>query len=80
MEMETYLVAKNKIMAKEYKVVARTYYSKLTTNKNHIVESSTEEIQFLLDEHVNQGWALASTNATSFGAAVYIYLYFEKEV
>ena len=66
-------------MSKQYKVISRTYYSKLTTNKNHIAERSSEEIQYLLDEHTADGWTLASTDATSFGAAVYIYLYFEKD-
>lgn len=64
---------------KEYKVEARTFYSALTLNKEHIAESSAEEIQQLLDTYVRDGWQLASTNATSFGAAVYIYLYFERD-
>ncbi len=64
---------------KKYKVEARTYYSKLTTNKHHITERSTDEIQYLLDDYTAKGWTLASTDAASFGAAVYIYLYFEKE-
>lgn len=64
---------------KEYRVEARTYYSKATLNKEHIAESSAEEIQSLLDEYTASGWWLASTDATSFGSAVYIYLYFERE-
>ena len=64
---------------KEYKVESRTYYSKLTFDKEHIAKSSSEEIQALLNEHVQDGWKLASTDATSFGFAVYIYLYFERE-
>ncbi len=63
----------------EYKIEARTYYSKITTNKNHIVESSSEEIQDLLNQYADEGWRLASTDATSFGLAVYVYLYFERE-
>jgi hypothetical protein len=63
----------------EYKIEARTYYSKITTNKNHIVESSSEEIQDLLSQYAAEGWRLASTDATSFGLAVYVYLYFERE-
>jgi hypothetical protein len=64
---------------KEYKVESRTYYSKMTTDKNHIADSSAEEIQDLLDEYTRDGWTLASTDATSFGFAVYIYLYFERD-
>ncbi len=64
---------------KEYKVEARTYYSKVTTDKEHIVKTSSAEIQALLDAYTADGWALASTDATSFGFAVYIYLYFERE-
>ncbi|MEM1115979.1 MAG: DUF4177 domain-containing protein [Bacteroidota bacterium] len=65
---------------KEYRVEARTYYTKPTLNKEHIAESSQEEVQALLDEYTAAGWELASTDATSFGAAVYVYLYFEREV
>jgi len=63
---------------KEYKVEARTYYSKLTTNKHHITDSSTDEIQYLLDQYAKDGWTLASTDAASFGSAMYVYLYFER--
>ena len=63
----------------EYKVEARTYYSKVTTNKNHIVEASSEEIQGLLDRYTAKGWRLAATDATSYGFAVYVYLYFERD-
>jgi hypothetical protein len=64
---------------KEYRVEARTYYSKLTTDKEHIAKSSGAEVQALLDQYAQSGWSLASTNATSFGLAVYVYLYFERE-
>ena len=64
---------------KQYKVEALIYYSKVTLDKEHIVKSSSKEIQEKLDEYAAKGWSLASTDATSFGAAVYIYLYFEKE-
>ena len=64
----------------EYKVEARTYYSKPTFNKEHIAEKSQAEVQELLDTYTSAGWRLASTDATSFGAAVYVYLYFEREV
>ncbi len=64
---------------KEYKVESRAFYSKLTTNKNHIVESSMMEMQDILDDCVDNGWQLASTDASSFRNALYIYLYFERE-
>ena len=65
---------------KEYKVEARTYYSKVSLDKNHIVKSSTDEIQAIIDDYAKNDWQLSSTDATSFGMAVYIYLYFEKDV
>ena len=64
---------------KEYRVESRTYYSKLTLDKEHIATASAEEIQGLLDTYAASGWRLASTDATSFGAAVYVYLYFERD-
>lgn len=64
---------------KQYKVEVRTYYSKMTFDKEHIAKSSSEEIQNILDEHIREGWTLASTDATSFGLAVYVYLYFERD-
>jgi hypothetical protein len=45
----------------------------------HIVKSSQKEIQEKLDKYANKGYKLTSTDATNFGLAVYIYLYFEKE-
>lgn len=63
---------------KEYKVETLIYYSKITLDTKHIAKSSKAEIQEKLNEYANDGWRLASTDATSFGAAVYIYLYFEK--
>ena len=64
----------------EYRVETRTYYTKVTLNKEHIAESWQEEAQKLLDDYAEGGWRLASTDATSFGAAVYVALYFEREV
>ena len=64
----------------EYKVEARTYYSKPTFNKDHIAEASQAEMQELLDTYTAAGWRLVSTDATSFGMAVYLYLYFERDV
>jgi len=63
---------------KEYKVETLIYYSKITLDTKHIAKSSKAEIQEKLNEYAKDGWRLASTDATSFGAAVYIYLYFEK--
>lgn len=64
---------------KEYKVEVRTYYSKLTINKEHIAQSSQQESQEIIDDYVANGWQLASTNAASFGMAMYVYLYFERD-
>lgn len=63
---------------KDYKVESLIFYSKLTTDTKHIVKSSKKEIQEKLDDYAKDGYKLASTDATSFGSAVYIYLYFEK--
>ena len=54
----------------EYRVEARTYYSKMTANKNHIAESSQEETQAIVDDYAASGWRLASTDATAFGTAM----------
>ena len=64
---------------KEYKVESLIYYSKLTLDPKHISKSSKKEIQEKLDEYAAEGYKLASSDATNFGAAVYIYLYFERE-
>lgn len=63
---------------KEYKVETLIYYSKITLDTKHIAKASKVEIQEKLDEYAKDGWQLASTDATNFGAAVYIYLYFER--
>lgn len=64
---------------KQYKLESLIYYSKLFANKEHIVESSSKDIQDKLDEKAAEGWRLVSTDATDFGIAVYFYLYFEKD-
>ena len=64
---------------KQYKVEALVYYTKMTTDKEHIVKSSVADIQNKLDEYAKRGWRLVATNATDFGFAVYFYLYFESE-
>jgi len=63
---------------KQYKVENLIYYSKVTFDSEHITKKSAADIQAKLDEYAKDGWTLASTDATSFGFAVYIYLYFEK--
>jgi hypothetical protein len=65
---------------KDYKVESLIYYSKLTSDSKHISKSSKKDIQDKLDEYAKNGYRLASTDATNFGFAVYIYLYFEKDV
>lgn len=64
---------------REYKVESLIYYSKLTLDTKHIANNSKRDIQEKMDEYAKNGYRLVSTDATSFGAAVYIYLYFEKE-
>ena len=65
---------------KEYKVETLIYYSKISLDSKHIAKSSKKEIQEKLDAMSKEGWRLTSTDATNFGAAVYIFLYFEKDV
>lgn len=65
---------------KEYKVESFLYYTKLTFDSKHIINRATKEIQAKLEERSKEGWSLASTDAVTFGAAVYHYLYFEREV
>jgi len=65
---------------KDYKVEALIYYSKITLDSKHIAKKSKEEIQQKLDEYSKNGYKLTSTNSTNFGLAIYIYLFFEKDV
>ena len=65
---------------KEYKLESLIYYSKLTTDKEHIIKDSTKDIQAKLDEYARMGYHLVSTDASDFGFAVYFYLYFERDV
>jgi hypothetical protein len=67
-------------MKKDYKVETLIFYSKLTLDSEHIMKSSKIGIQEKLDEYAAKGYRLTSTNSTGFGSAVYIYLYFEKDV
>ena len=65
-------------MKKLYKVETLIFYSKLTLDRNHIAKDSKQAIQQKVDEYASNGFRLVSTDAASFGAAMYIYLYFEK--
>jgi hypothetical protein len=65
---------------KEYKVESLIYYPKLTFDSGHIAKQSKEEIQAHLDAYASKGYRLASTNSTGYGSALYIHLYFEKDI
>jgi hypothetical protein len=65
---------------KDYKVKTLIYYSKFTFDSRHITKSSKKEIQEKLDEYAKKGYKLTSTDASNFGLALYIYLYFEKDI
>lgn len=65
---------------KEYKVETLIYYSKLTLDSEHIAKDSKDGIQEKLDEYSKKGYKLTSTSSTNFGFAIYIYLFFEKDV
>lgn len=64
----------------EYKVESLIFYSKLTLDSEHIAKSSKIEIQEKLDEYAKNGYRLCSTTSTGFGAAIYVHLFFEKNV
>ncbi|MCB0668512.1 MAG: DUF4177 domain-containing protein [Saprospiraceae bacterium] len=55
---------------KKYKLETAIFYSKLTTDKNHLIKSSEVELQGMLDRKTEEGWTLASTDALSYGSAV----------
>ncbi|NND31707.1 MAG: DUF4177 domain-containing protein [Saprospiraceae bacterium] len=63
---------------KKYKLETAIFYSKITSDKDHLVKSSEVELQGILDRRSEEGWTLSSTDAVSFGSAVYFYLYFER--
>ena len=65
---------------KKYKLETAIFYSKISRDRDHLVKSSELELQGILDRRAEEGWKLTSTDATGFGAAVYFYLYFEKDV
>ncbi len=65
---------------KQYKVETLIFYSKITLDSEHIAKKSKEEIQEKLDEYSKNGYQLTSTNSTNFGLAIYVYLFFEKDV
>lgn len=64
---------------KKYKLESLIYYSKVFTEKEHILTASSKDIQDKLDQYSADGWRLVSTDATHFGFAVYIYLDFETD-
>ncbi|MNK18841.1 hypothetical protein D3C87_370530 [compost metagenome] len=65
---------------KDYKVESLIYYTKLTLDSEHIAKESKRKIQEKLDEYAKNGYQLTSTTSTNFGFAVYIYLFFEKDI
>ena len=65
---------------KEYKIETLIYYTKLTFDSEHIAKNSKKEIQQKLDEYAKKGYRLTSTDASNLGSALYIYLYFEKNL
>lgn len=65
---------------KEYKVESFTFWSKMSTNKNHILDDSTKAIQETLNKYSKDGWSLTSTDKFGYGTAVYMYLYFERDI
>ncbi|SEK74738.1 protein of unknown function [Aquimarina amphilecti] len=65
---------------KEYKLESLIYYSKLTLDKEHILKSSSKDIQEKLDLYAKDGWRLVSTDVEDFGIGMYFYLYFERDL
>ncbi|AXT57411.1 DUF4177 domain-containing protein [Aquimarina sp. MMG015] len=65
---------------KEYKLESLIYYSKLTLDKEHILKSSSKDIQEKLDLYAKDGWRLVSTDVEDFGVGMYFYLYFERDL
>lgn len=65
---------------KEYKVETLIFYSKITLDSEHLAKKSKEDIQQKLDEYAKNGYRLTSTSSSNFGLALYIYLYFEKDI
>ena len=65
---------------KEYKVETLFFYSKITFDGNHIAKKSKIDIQEKLDEYAAKGYSLHHSTSTSYEAAFYIHLYFEKDI
>ena len=65
---------------KEYKLESLIYYSKITFDKEHILKSSSKDIQEKLDIYAKDGWRLVSTDVEDFGVGMYFYLYFERDL
>lgn len=62
----------------QFIVETLVFHTKLTFDFKHIATDSQRAIQQQLDVYSRKGYKLISTNATNFGLALYIYLYFEK--
>jgi hypothetical protein len=52
----------------------------LTLDSKHIANDSKKEIQEKLDEYAAKGYRFTTSTSTNFGAAIYIHLYFEKDI
>jgi hypothetical protein len=63
---------------KSYKVESLSFYVEVFDSKS-VEKKSKGQIQAKLDEYAAEGYKLISTNAASEGAAMNIYLYFEKD-
>lgn len=62
----------------QYIVELLVFHTKSTFDFKHIAIDSQKGIQQQLDIYTRKGYRLINTNATNFGLALYIYLYFEK--
>lgn len=60
-----------------YKVETLVFHAKHIHDFKAIAEHSQSAIQEKVDYYSRKGYQLAHTNTTSFGLALYIYLYFE---
>ncbi|GAA4110233.1 hypothetical protein GCM10022393_07200 [Aquimarina addita] len=65
---------------KEYKLESLIYYTKITFDKEHILKSSSKDIQEKLNLYAQEGWRLVSTDVEDFGMGMYFYLYFERDI
>ena len=65
---------------REYKVETMIFWTKFTFDVNHIAKKSKIDIQVQLDEYAAKGYSLHHSTSTNFGMAIYIHLYFEKNI